>query len=139
MYLPHSSLQIQRPSTPSQFSLRFPRESLQPCGDKVKSNLSFAVTFIFLSSSCQKKKKNLQTRMRHFIYQNGICLASEAEDVKFLQNFILVLEIQFQTMISFSLLPWAVEELKQRWYFVFPLNMKVKKRNWQFCYPKSKS
>ena len=94
------------------------------------------ISFLLLP---KKKKKNLQTRMRHVIYQNGICLDSEAEDAKFLQNFILVLEIQFRTMISFSLLPWAVEELKQRWYFVFPLNMKVKKRNWQFCYPKSKS
>lgn len=54
-------------------------------------------------------------------------MSSEVEDIKFLQNFILVLEIQFQTTPLLILLSWAVEELKQTMYFVFPLNMKVNK------------
>lgn len=64
--------------------------------------------------------------MKHFIYQNEIYLVSEAEDITFLQNFILVLKIQFQTMLSFILLPWAVKELKQSIYSCFPLKYEGK-------------
>lgn len=71
--------------------------------------------------------------MKHFIYYNGICLFSEVENVKFLQNFILVLEIQFQTTPSFIWLPRLLKNWSKVCIFVFLLNMKVKK-NWQFCW-----